>query len=237
MRALFYLSALIAVLGFSACSGDENIRGRGNKETTIREVANFDRIYLHHPADVQVFKDTAFYIEMNDYNNLLPYIRTRLNGTTLIVDVAPNIDLHNSQTKMTIHLPSLYELQISGSGEMDVYGNFSELNRAQISGSGRIAIEQLVHNSTFNAEISGSGNIKANGQVNRLDSRISGSGKFDFLYLKSKEANVSISGSGTAYVNADQYLDAHIDGSGKVRYTGNPQLQVSISGSGTVQRY
>lgn len=237
MRTLFYLSALIAVLGFSACSGDENIRGKGNKETTIREVANFDRIYLHHPADLTVFEDTAFYVELYDYNNLLPYIRTRLNGSTLIVDVEPNVDLHNSHTKMIIHLPRLMEIQIAGSGEVDVKDNFVDLNRAQISGSGRISLDQLLHNGSFSAQIDGSGKISANGQVQNLDCRINGSGRFEFLYLKAAEVSVNISGSGTALLNADQRLHARIDGSGKVRYTGNPLMEVAINGSGSVQRY
>ncbi len=237
MKAIFYFAALSTVLGFSGCSVDDDIRGRGSKESTIRAVENFDRIYLHHPAELTVFEDTAFYVELSDYENLLPYIRTRLSGSTLLIDVAPHVDLHNSRCKMIIHLPKLKEIQISGSGEVDVKDNFVDLNRAQISGSGRISLDQLLHNGSFSAQIDGSGKISANGQVQNLDCRINGSGRFEFLYLKAAEVSVNIAGSGTALLNADQRLYARIDGSGKVRYTGNPLTEVAINGSGSVQRY
>jgi hypothetical protein len=88
---------------------------------------------------------------------------------------------------------------------------------------------------TLNAEISGSGSIKIPGKVASQRIRISGSGDYDGCNLRSRSADVSVSGSGDSSVWVEDDLTAHISGSGTVDYYGNPKVSRSISGSGKVR--
>ncbi len=85
-------------------------------------------------------------------------------------------------------------------------------------------------------DISGSGEVSAEGADDDLDVTISGSGRFRGDNLKSKRASVDISGSGNAVVASRDTLDATISGSGSVEYVGDPQVRQNISGSGSVRK-
>jgi hypothetical protein len=75
-----------------------------------------------------------------------------------------------------------------------------------------------------------------NGRTGNVEVRISGSGGFDGEDLVSPSGKVTISGSGSALMNASDELDVTISGSGGVTYMGNPVLDQTISGSGDVSQ-
>ncbi|MBK1439020.1 DUF2807 domain-containing protein [Parapedobacter sp. ISTM3] len=123
----------------------------------------------------------------------------------------------------------------SGSGSITIMGTISgdELN-ASVSGSGRIAFAANVQ--LCNASVSGSGRITASGSATESNVSISGSGRFDGRELKSRSANLKVSGSGNIMIHADERLEASISGSGNVHYSGNAQTNVRTSGSGRLRR-
>ncbi|HEY0244283.1 MAG TPA: DUF2807 domain-containing protein, partial [Mucilaginibacter sp.] len=66
---------------------------------------------------------------------------------------------------------------------------------------------------------------------------ISGSGEMRSKELKAGRVKVTLSGSGSAYVHADQTLSAHISGSGSLIYSGTASVtDIRTSGSGRVRK-
>ena len=63
-----------------------------------------------------------------------------------------------------------------------------------------------------------------------------GSGAFRGDSLRSKRAEIDISGSGSAVVAVAEKLDVDVSGSGSVSYIGDPQVKKNISGSGSVRK-
>jgi hypothetical protein len=61
-------------------------------------------------------------------------------------------------------------------------------------------------------------------------------GNFNGGDLKSQDAEVHISGAGSATVWAQKTLDASISGAGSVDYYGTPQVSEHISGVGSVHK-
>lgn len=88
---------------------------------------------------------------------------------------------------------------------------------------------------TLAIDISGSGEVSANGRVRTLELDISGSGDADLSGLTATDANVAIAGSGDARVAPTGRADISISGSGDVDVTTRPAtLNQNVSGSGEV---
>jgi len=88
---------------------------------------------------------------------------------------------------------------------------------------------------TLAVDISGSGEVYANGRVRSLELDISGSGDADLSGLSATDANVAIAGSGDATVAPTNRADISISGSGDVDMATRPAtVNQDISGSGDV---
>ena len=88
---------------------------------------------------------------------------------------------------------------------------------------------------TLAVDISGSGEVYANGRTRALEVDISGSGDADLSALTTTDANVAIAGSGDARVAPTGRADISISGSGDVDVTTRPAtVNQDITGSGDV---
>lgn len=131
-------------------------------------------------------------------------------------------------------LPSLEGLEINGSGDVtsDIPGASLEV---EISGSGDIDIESI-DAASVTLEINGSGDVELSGRTDGLSVSIDGSGEVRADELDSANAEVSIDGAGDVTVAASELLDISISGSGSVTYSGRPEVTQDISGSGEVSQ-
>lgn len=103
-----------------------------------------------------------------------------------------------------------------------------------IAGAGNVELRDLAQPSVL-LQVTGSGDIEASGQVERVEVEIAGSGGIDAGNLVATEVKALISGSGDARVHATQAVRARVQGSGQVRVSGNPpQRDTRIMGSGRV---
>lgn len=236
MKAKIFILLQVAVLVlFSACERNEHIRGKGSIESQFRNESEFNSIHLKHSGDVEVYSDSVFSIEIYDYENLLPYIRTYVSGRTLYIDAEHHYQLHNSKLRVIIHMPDLHETRISGSGDIQILEPFYHFRNADISGSGKIEGHSIYTDQPLSLRISGSGKMIFTGETPYLDANISGSGKISAFNLEAKNVYAKISGSGRIETTATEELDATISGSGSVIYDGNARVSSHISGSGSVR--
>jgi hypothetical protein len=127
------------------------------------------------------------------------------------------------------------EANVSGSGRIDVKGTCQNFN-SDISGSGKV-LAAISASQTIDVDISGSGKMEASGSAREIKTEISGSGKVYASNLEVDRCNVRISGSGDVEINVKSELDANISGSGTVSYKGNPShVNGHSSGSGKVRK-
>ena len=124
-------------------------------------------------------------------------------------------------------------LNIDGSGDI----KFDELNastlKVGVDGSGNVDVDK-VYVERVDIDIDGSGNIKLEGETDKLEFDVGGSGELRCGDLKAQDVVIRSGGSGTATVWATESLDISVSGSGDVRYYGRPSLNQRISGSGDV---
>lgn len=229
MKQIFLAFIAISFI-FTSC---KKVVGTGPIVTETRTITDFNSISLEMDATVNITQGNEFKVDVLAQSNILDNIQTTINGTTLHVKHKNNIYIKSDPITINITMPSISNLDVSGSGSLNVINALitSTLD-VEVSGSGNIKIPTL-NVTNMNSQITGSGEIKINsGTATNVVSEISGSGKLDMIYVISKSVTTETSGSGTTKVYAENTLDVEISGSGNVYYKGYPTINKSISGSG-----
>jgi hypothetical protein len=122
----------------------------------------------------------------------------------------------NARTPMSVSvtLPSLHELTLSGAGTINVDG---------------ITGDRLV------VAVPGSGLVRVVGQVRRLVVALSGTGDAQLEELPAAGVRATISGSGRIAVTARRRLVAAVTGTGSITYGGDPPLVTKVvTGTGSI---
>jgi hypothetical protein len=191
-------------------------RGSGVVATDRRELSGFDRIKVSGSATVDVTIGSEWSVVVEADDNILPLIETVVTGGTLDIGTKSGASfLTSSQIRVSITMPALQAVDISGSGQLSAPG---------IGDSQHLTVD-----------VSGSGQVSISGVADEVGVTVSGSGEFDGRQFETARATVSISGSGEVVVWATERLDAEVSGSGSVRYIGDPaQLSTDVSGSGSI---
>ena len=247
VMAVFYAPQLgwDAVPGWSwiVWDGDPNlgggVAGSGEIRSEERQVAEFDSIEIHYPADVTIQQGESQSVTLEVEDNLLPQLITEVrNGTLHFENSERNWQKRVNPTKsvrVTITVVDLNRIQFPSAGKIDVVGLETDSLEISVSGAGKVTLTELdAGNLDFN--LSGAGNIYADGVTQKLQLRISGFGKFNGEGLQSQDAEIRISGAGSATVRVENELDANISGTGSIYYYGNPEISESISGVGSVNK-
>lgn len=215
----------------------EKIEGNGHVVKETRNVSGYTAVSSAGSWDVMIAYGQSNTIEVEGDENLLPYIETKVDEGTLVINSKKHINL-KSKHKITIYitLTKLTGISLSGSGDIIGNGKFGNEGTTafKLSGSGTIQLHfQKIRDA--NLAISGSGNIRLTGSAESVLTRISGSGNIDCSQLISDRVEAHVSGSGNTKVNANSSLDAHISGSGNIYYSGGAgSIQKHVSGSGRV---
>lgn len=215
----------------------EKIEGNGHMVKESRNLSGYTAVSSAGSWDVMIAYGQSNAIEVEGDENLLPYIETKVDEGTLVINSKKHINL-KSKHKITIYitLTKLTGISLSGSGDIIGNGKFGNEGTTdfKLSGSGTIQLHfQKIRDA--NLAISGSGNIRLTGSAESVLTRISGSGNIDCSQLISDRVEAHVSGSGNTKVNANSSLDAHISGSGNIYYSGGAgSIQKQVSGSGRV---
>lgn len=194
----------------------------------------FHSIRLDMDADVEVRQGSVQSVEVRGSGNIIDDLRTEVSNGVWRIRTHRRCVANTRDLKVLITIPDIRELSVSGSGTIISDGLLQtgdlELN---VSGSGKI--DALVESNDIDARISGSGDIILNGDSRQNALIISGSGDLRASQMRAKEYDITISGSGGASIDVQDFLKVRISGSGDVLYKGNPNKDVSISGSGSVR--
>ena len=167
--------------------------------------------------DVLVKQGDSVKIVAKDYENIISSLETRVVGNTLVISYAYNTWVTHSASEVTVTLPKLTNVELTGSGNVGSIGSFN--------------FDDIGMN------ISGSGDFSFSGTAKNMNAKISGSGDIRAYNLVCETAKVKISGSGDMQLNVLRQLDAAISGSGDIVYKGSPSVNTSISGSGKVRKF
>lgn len=212
-----------------------------NADEQTRKVDPFTEISLRISANVHVEQGAKQNLEIVAKASTLEQIITEVKEGKLIIRF-PNKNLFWNDFRpgeITIYItaPEISALNVSGSGDIiaddQIKTKTIDLN---VSGSGNINLSELSAEQV-KTTISGSGNIILAGKqtAQDLSVAISGSGNFKGMDYSSKDVSIKVSGSGNAFIEATDNLYIRLVGSGNITYKGNPSVDQSTTGSGSVK--
>tara|TARA_B110001454_G_scaffold11928_1_gene10984 strand:- start:4 stop:660 length:657 start_codon:yes stop_codon:yes gene_type:complete len=216
MKTLLITLAVIIIIIFFIKNNltKNNIQGSGNIISESRELNNFTSIILLGSIDVNIKTSESNNCVVVADDNLIPYIKTEVVNNKLNISLNES---YSSEEKLVVNIntPNYDEVSLSGSGNINILD---------------------FKNNNLSLNISGSGNITGNGEVETLVVKINGSGNLMSKEIKSKSATITINGSGDAEVFASDSISAKINGSGNIEYFGNPEnVDSIINGSGDIK--
>ena len=237
IQTLLFRAAVAAatVSAASACMvivDGAGLDGSGRISSESRDVSGFDRIAVEDEFDVEVTVGPAASLSLTADDNLLPHVRTVVRNGTLHLETERELD-PTDEIRIRVTVPALRGLSASGSSAIRASGVRSATFDTSVSGSADLRADGDF--GALEASISGSGSIRLQGTAQSVEASVSGSGDLDLAQVPSRTATVRVSGSGDAAVHATETLDATVSGSGDVRYVGSPRVETQISGSGSVR--
>jgi len=242
--------AVIAV-SWSSCQKMSMTTGNGHVVTEKRQLVSFDEIINESSYNVIIVEDTIWEARVEAESNLIPYIRTLVNGNTLIIDSRNGGIQSTFPINIYVSCPVIHSIELSGSGRIDANNISTDNFKIKLSGSGEIStkveanfidaknsgsgdMHMLAISHNMHAEVSGSGDMSIKGTNDAGDFMISGSGDIFSYDLFQKTLDAKISGSGDMFVRVSDSLKVNISGSGSLNYIGFPAIDVNITGSGSV---
>jgi hypothetical protein len=211
VRRLPVLAGLVAVLAVAGCGGPP--------VDDARSVAAFDRIAVGNGLRVAVVRGDRPGVTVRGRPDVIDRVRTESSGGRLrmwvhdrgiVIGPDPMDDV-----RVTVTAPRLDDVQIDGSGNVDL-GD--------------------VRTRSLHFKIAGTGEVTARGRVRSLTAIVHGAGDADFRELHARDARVEIHGAAGVALDVSHSLDVEIHGAGDVTYTGNPEVTRDVRGAGDVHR-
>ncbi|HTR85913.1 MAG TPA: DUF2807 domain-containing protein [Reyranella sp.] len=151
-------------------------------------------------------------------------------GPDLIVRGAPdavaNVEIRGNRLVLDCRAPGRVDVTLPGTA----------FRRIGVSGWANVRLENL-NQPELVFTLSGSGDLVAQGTVDRLTATISGSGNARLGDVALKQLTVRISGSGNVEAAPKEAADIKLSGSGSVRLLTRPaHLSSHVSGSGRISQ-
>ena len=209
--AHFLASAAFAI---STLAAADEITGSGTSTTLKRELPAFTAVEIQTSGTLEINVGKAAPFEITGDDNIAPIIKTEVTGDKLLITCDKSFTT-KSDLKFVVNVAELKALDVYSAATANVTGMAGQSLTMEIHGSGKVALS---------------------GKAETLAAHIRGSGKIEALRLVSRSADITITGSGSAQVNASDALNVRITGTGKVEYTGSPKVKKSITGIGSVKQ-
>lgn len=239
MRISRYFLPLLVFFAASCRFGPLNIKkGNGMDGSIKTEVGSFSGVTLSGSVDVILKQGPAEAVKVTGDENLLQYVRLKVEGNTLRVYMESGISYRTTlPLRVYITNPEFKNISVSGSGELKGDGTIKSDSRISIaiSGSGNLNLD--LDAPDVECKVSGSGNANLKGMSKNLAVNITGSGTLEAVDLRAENTRVEVSGSGDASVFASVELFARVSGSGDIKYSGTPaKVDQKTSGSGSISK-
>ena len=238
-----YLLVLLLALFFGRCNSPNSpdcFKSRGSDATERREISSFDEIEVRDYLNVVVVPDDEYFVVVEGGENLLPKIRTDVEGGRLIIDNKNTCNFVRSfryTPTIEVHVPHLAAIILQdGAGELQFADTLSgeylfvETNHA----SGDIFLK-LDYDRAVLSFPTGTSNVEVEGRVDQLEIFSDAYGSVDADAVMAQIVLVNNSSIRDFMIRTQSYFYAEINDRGNVYVRGTVNnSDVVINGSGEV---
>ncbi len=237
MRKTLVVILIMAVLTsvlFLGCGAV--VTGSGDLETETYNFSDFTKVEAHYGFQVKITQSSVYSIEITTDDNVQEYIEITESDDTLMIRLTGFRSYTSVTLEAKITMPDIYGVNLSGGSQADVVGfNLSHNFSASLSGGSRLTGNLTIDDADF--DLSGGSQVNLWGTAADLEINSSGGSQLDLETFPINNANINISGGGTAIINISGALDVNLSGGSKVIYIGEPVMDDTIlSGGSTVRK-
>ncbi|PQA89471.1 head GIN domain-containing protein [Hyphococcus luteus] len=193
--------------------GDVAGRDKSKDVTQTLDLAGFDKIDIGGVFEVEVSVGGDYSVVVSGAEDEMARLDAAVENGVLKLDqdevrFGKRNWRHQGMTAV-ISLPDLNGFDLAGVADGEVTG---------------------VDADDFRVDLAGVGDLALSGTCGRLDAHVSGVGELDAKALECREADVDVSGVGSASVFASEAVDASVSGIGSIDIYGAPsQIEKSTS--------
>lgn len=206
------LISFLSVLSLSSCKVEVVNKEQRKAKTFNVPVNSFDRIYIAYPADIVYIPSDTFSIMVKAPEKAGKDLDIGVRNGTLEIkksdlwkdDHYIVFHSHYDDATITVKAPTLKYVAIAGSADFNCDTTITTQRLdLEIAGSGYINVKDI-QAQTVSASIAGSGNIDAGlTRVNNTNLSLAGSGDIDIKFSQCGDVKTSIAGSGDIKLSGD----------------------------------
>lgn len=225
-----------AIIGSASCKKD--VVGEGPVTTQTRTVQNFTGIDLRMNGNVYYTNDATTKLEISAKESIHPMLETNVVDNRLVIRYANGKTYDADESiRINISAPNVSSFLLNTSGSIYCMNDIQPASLyLRSNGSGSIYLKGITSN-TIDAESTVSGRITATtGTTNNENLKTDASAKIDFSGIIANSVTAKTIGSGDIRVKVTNHLDATINGSGSIYFSGYPSLSSHVSGTGRIIR-
>lgn len=238
MKVGIHLVFLCCIFIFASCNKSENracFKSLGKVKKETRPVQDFNSISLSDQVNLILTQDTFNYIEVEAPGNLVKFVKTGFDGSTLEISNTNKCDFLRSykyEINVYVKVKQLDNFLFSGTGEVSSTNTLitPKLTMNFWSASGSVDISLETGTSECNLH-TGPGDLTIKGSAGVSSVYSMGNGFVHLENYKSGYSFIDNSGTGDFYINVEKELGVKINSLGSVFYTGDP-LKVTLEGTG-----
>lgn len=192
-----------------------SIKGSGVGGTEVRDVSDFSAVDIGGVFQVEITAGKDFSVEVSADENLLPYIRTEVDGNVLRIETTESLKSQNSM-RVRITAPDIDHIDASGASKVSLSG---------------------VKNSALGIDTSGASKLKIEGETGAVKVQVSGASSIDAEALKARTADIDASGASNVSVFVTERLMSDASGASRISYSGNPtSVEKKSSGASSIHQ-
>ncbi|MFP4377980.1 MAG: head GIN domain-containing protein [Spirochaetales bacterium] len=233
------LGIVLVASATSAFAGGvvESVSTRGSGELVSREFDfdDFTDVEVGYNFEVTVRQSDSYRVAVTTDDNIMELLRIEQRGREVEFELQRGVNINPTTVEIEILMPELRSISLSGSSEGSVTmeldgGSFD----ADLSGSselrGRLAAERVF------LSLSGSSTVDLQGGADELEVDASGSSEVELYDFPVTRADASLSGASDLFVTVSEELSVDASGASTVRYRGNPgRVEADTSGGSSVR--
>lgn len=216
MRLFKSIAVVLALSVFGAAGILDKVSER---KTEVRDVSGFKGVSIANTitADISAGQDFKVVVEADE--DVLPHVITKVRNNSLIVEFERDWwkSLGRSDRKKKVHvtisLPELDDLDVSGASQASVTG---------------------VNSDSLTIDISGASVASVDGTARNVNIDLSGASQLQAQQLFTETAEMDLSGASTVKINVSTRLNVEASGASSVNYAGSPRVTKSTSGASSV---
>ncbi len=190
---------------------------------------DFNSIDLQGLFDVHINKGAAYAVELKGTESERKRYDVYVNGETLVIDYKDhrkffwkrNI-LRDDELKITITMPELRELDVTGAGKLRFAG--FDQDEVDIKLTGAVKADGELTAKTLNIELTGASSLDLNGSGKFMDADIVGASGLRAYGYEVEHCIVEAHGASSAKVNVTDRLEIKKGIASSVSHKGDPEI-------------